>query len=229
MELSEKVRNHIIVIVAGAFAAGAALAWTVADQVWIGPKNDEIARLKERIAEVRENGSGEAGEGTRVAELEARSKQLAGELQEARKQVLTLTTQLEAFGRPVDPPVASAGGAQSQTVEGVSFELKGCDLRSDEVDCKLVATPTQQDKLLTFWGSSRLFHNGTELTTSRITLGNAETTRGRYASLQKELVRSVPMNMGVSFAGVAPGTKTVDLIELVFSGFKVKFRDVQLN
>lgn len=216
MDLSDTVKNNIVVIVASAFAAGAGLSWTVVEEIKIEPMREEIGRLEK---------SGEAPKGHDIkGSSEAR---VVEDLSNRLKLCESRLTSLAAGGGITAGPAPKEKAAgYVEEVEGFTFTLQECTLEGDELDCDLSVTP-DRDRLLTFWGSSRLVENdGTELLSSKIALGEAESRRGRYSSLQKDLVRGVPMKMGIAFAGVKPGSDRVTLIELVCSGFRVQFRDV---
>lgn len=84
MGLSEQIKDNVLVIVAGAFAAGAALSWGVVEKVRLEPKDDEIALLERRIEGLKENEPIPGAETVKVAQLEAELKKLSGELGQAK-------------------------------------------------------------------------------------------------------------------------------------------------
>lgn len=74
MGLSDTVKNHIIVIVASAFAAGAGLGWTVSQAVRVMPRDEEIARLDKVInSTAPSTATSEAGSVSRPANTESES------------------------------------------------------------------------------------------------------------------------------------------------------------
>ncbi len=49
MSLNDRVKDHVLVVVATAFAAGVGIAWSVSMAIVVGPKDDEITRKSELI------------------------------------------------------------------------------------------------------------------------------------------------------------------------------------
>ncbi|MCH8125934.1 hypothetical protein IIC38_08240, partial [candidate division KSB1 bacterium] len=54
MNLKEKIENHLVIVVVVMFGAGASLAWFVANEVLVRPRDFTIQQQKETIAELRE-------------------------------------------------------------------------------------------------------------------------------------------------------------------------------
>lgn len=139
----------------------------------------------------------------------------------------------EQLARCSGTPAGAKAGALPMVVrqEGFSIELRSCSLQGDVLDCQLMATAEAEDTSLRLNSWSRLVESdGTEMLASRIQLGKDE-ARGQSYDVRVELVRGVPVKMGVSFAGLNPSVsgKEVRLIELSLSGFKAQFQHVPVN
>jgi TolB-like protein len=127
-----------------------------------------------------------------------------------------------------DPPAKPVSQeVMTKSVEGFTFRLQGCQLQGEVISCALSVTANQKDDRLYLWGTSRLIDDeGNELRASSVSLGNSETRRP--VSVSANLVRDTPLKARVEFEGYK-GAKTVKLIELVCSGFRVQFRNVPLR
>lgn len=54
MGLQDQIRNHPIIIVAGAFAVGLSMSWAVANSVLVRPRDFEIERLRQENSQASE-------------------------------------------------------------------------------------------------------------------------------------------------------------------------------
>ena len=53
MGLADAIENHILVVVAAAFASGAGLAWAVSSEVIVAPKQSLIDNLRQEVASLK--------------------------------------------------------------------------------------------------------------------------------------------------------------------------------
>jgi hypothetical protein len=127
-------------------------------------------------------------------------------------------------------PVVSALWNDPRSVEGFTFALQRCTRKVPTVSCSFTVVSNQADRELTIQGRSRIIQSsGTEQLASTVSLAGRETRVDQYSSLSANLIRGVPMIGGVSFEGIDGDQPKAPVIELLFNGFNVQFRDVPFS
>jgi len=197
---------------------------TTAGGVYIGIQHNrfeaEKERLQARIVGLEKSGAADSPAAPeKVSDVNGKP--------ECKGYIDEITSLKDQLRRCPDVPIV---GPRVEEAEGHLFELEGCNRKNDKVKCDLLVTSKNQDRLLTFWGTSRLIDAGNEIFASHIWLGNKDNAGGNN-QIQKELTRNVPLKMSLEFEGVDPSvsSKGIGLIELVCSGFKVQFRNIKVS
>lgn len=234
MGLSDQVRDHVVVIVASAFAAGAALSWGVAEQIRVAPKDDEIGRLERRIQDLSQNTPDTVASG-KIVQLETEVRRLTVELARARQIAGTpdnssIDPNASDGSGPAENQVAlvSASPVTVQEAPGLRVELLSCSLKEDRLTCSFSATSTDEDKSVYLRESRLVERDGNELDASAQQFGR-DTSDG--SQVYAALVRGIPIRGSVTFSGlnVPLSQDGISLIEMRFDELKAQFRGVRLK
>ena len=137
---------------------------------------------------------------------------------------------------------ANGSAVASQTVNGILFEAKGCNLSSGSLTCHLIITNQDDDKDIVIfnnhdWSSkTRAFDEmANEYNSSMLEIANK---KSRSSSFQYMLVSGVATKLSFTFEGVASDINSLSLLEVSFASFtrrrvssrlKAKLRDIPVS
>jgi len=133
-------------------------------------------------------------------------------------------------------PKPSMTSTHIAQVGGLVFEVKGCKLSGDEVQCIFFVTSKEKDRLVEIKGyyspPSRMFDNfGNGYVANKIRVANVE----REGYVEITLISEVPTKGILTFSGVSPEATSISALEI--SGynpsedkyFKAQLRNIPLS
>jgi hypothetical protein len=210
MGLSETVKDHIIVIVASAFAAGASLSWGVAEKIRVEPRDDEIARLEKVIAGFGAGGSPATPRSSESLDLQTSQ---------------TVTSSPNDTGPEEASPTISVS-ERIQNAEGFSFNLNSCKREGRDIYCTITVINGKQDEELRISRHSRLIDEGGNVhEKSTFDYSDGRTSNDLFL----RLASGVPTTFGVRFRELGGRASQLALIELSCYEFNVQWRGIRVE
>ena len=123
--------------------------------------------------------------------------------------------------------------ADSQVVEGILFEAKGCKLSGGSLTCRLLVTSQDEDKEISVfndhdWSArTRVFDNmSNEYRASMLEIANK---KSRSSSAGHTLVSGVATKLAFTFEGIKESMESLSLLEVAFSNNLASISKAQLR
>jgi hypothetical protein len=122
-----------------------------------------------------------------------------------------------------------------QDHDGFVFQVQGCQVSGQSVECHLMIENRGSDRILEIEGKSRIFdENNNEYYPAIGRIANSnETFHYRNSTISKTLINGVPVQIGLRFEGVSPSPSAIASLSLAGSSgnrdFHLSFRNVPLK
>jgi hypothetical protein len=114
--------------------------------------------------------------------------------------------------RDGNKPTVPRPPARSRVDQGIAFDLDGCTLSGDALECAITVTSENRDRWIAVTFRSRAWNNaGDENGPDEISIAN---TTSRYDCITKELLKNVPTTLTMKFSQFGAESPSVERLRL---------------